>query len=284
MQQTTFLQSTATAIKYVSSPWWFLQLLKSLFLPKRWVIFLALLFGYGKLRGNDTIRLTDNSKVVLYLPAFLKDLTARIAWPINVLINLAPLLCQIYMKQSKTVWPTQIALTPCEDASKAKTSILSEKISTVSQETLMQLFDSLEAAHSDEVIGKTWSGKIIRTGTSVLDLVDVALARPLHLIGLGWGKRFCSRQAGDPLVFDWMTKVLFPLPLWGNASIVDMEYRGKVQATTRFSHQPWEEHLRVLDQGTESGRKVLLGAWCTRDTIGGWFTLTHQVDVETAIQ
>ena len=73
----------------------------------------------------------------------------------------------------------------------------------------------------------------------------------------------------------------FPLPAWGNVSMMNINYRGKDQATMRYCHQPWNDHFRLLDDGSTSGKLVMLGVWCAREKNGGWFTLSHDPSVVT---
>ncbi|GBG24796.1 Hypothetical Protein FCC1311_010142 [Hondaea fermentalgiana] len=281
------LRAALHLARHLASPWWILQFVKSpISYPRRLVVFILFLWGLGRLRSHDpTVRLTERNKVVIYLPRLLCDVLARLAWPLNMLLDVAPLAAQMYFARKPGVWPMPVkdleSMQTSGDASKARESILSEKVSVVPEETLTQLFGTLEPAHAEDLVAKTWEGKLIRTGTRALDLVDLVLARPLLVLGVGWGKRFRAPHRGDALILHWMDKIYFPMPMYGNASIVDMEYAGKTQATARYNHQPWNEHFRILNDGKESGKMVLLGAWCTRDTIGGWFTLTHQTEVET---
>ena len=75
--------------------------------------------------------------------------------------------------------------------------------------------------------------------------------------------------------------VIVPFPAWGNVCMQDMRFRGVSNATMHYTHQPWSDYFRVLDDGKESGSRVYLGLWTAHETTGGWFTLTLMPDVET---
>jgi hypothetical protein len=56
--------------------------------------------------------------------------------------------------------------------------------------------------------------------------VDNTLGR-LDMFGGQWGKRYRSAHIGDPLVLNFGERLFIPLPIWGNVSIPNTEYRGK---------------------------------------------------------
>lgn len=118
------------------------------------------------------------------------------------------------------------------------------------------------------MIGHTYHGRILRTDRSVLDAAHWLLVTPLSKLGFGWGKRYFTRHVGDPLVVNWKRRYYFPLPAWGNVSMVNMDFRLQETATMRYDMQPWNDYFAVL------APNVFLGLWTHREKCGGWFTLT----------
>jgi hypothetical protein len=58
------------------------------------------------------------------------------------------------------------------------------------EEDLVRLYDSLPTVNAKtDLVNKTWNGKILRTNGSVLDLAELAIIKPLNLLGIKWGKR-----------------------------------------------------------------------------------------------
>jgi len=135
---------------------------------------------------------------------------------------------------------------------------------------LMQLFDTLPPAVNSDMLCN-WRGRVVHTG-SLLDVVNHTLGQ-LERIGWRWGKRYRSNYIGDPLVLNIWNVLIVPVPVWGNVSLPMIEYRNKVNATMVYDNQPWQDYFRVLDDGRETGKKMLLGIWSSHEKVGGWFTL-----------
>jgi len=55
--------------------------------------------------------------------------------------------------------------------------------------------------------------------------------------------------------------------------------RGWRAGRSGATHQPWQDHFRILDDGLVSGRRMLLGNWLVREKLGGWFTLEAMPDL-----
>lgn len=75
-----------------------------------------------------------------------------------------------------------------------------------------------------------------------------------------------TRFTGDPLLVNFWKLIYFPLPVWGNVSMVDSDFRGRA-ATMIYDHQPRKDYFVVVDENT------LLGLWTSRELTGGWFVL-----------
>lgn len=190
-------------------------------------------------------------------------------------------------------WNTDSALTPAALAKSAdaatsadlavlKESIIADSSGWLAEKSLMQLFDSLPVADADMMRGKAYKGRILRSGCS-LDYVDLCLIQPLRMVGVNWGKRYRSAYVGDPLVMTFLNRVHVPQAIWGNVGMHDVSYRGRSHATMMYDHQPWLDMFVVLDDGAISGTIKLLGLWCHRQKCGGWFTLTHQPDIDVTM-
>ena len=106
----------------------------------------------------------------------------------------------------------------------------------------------------------------------MLDLAEWFIIRPLSFLGIKWGKRYRTQHQGDPLLFRWMDKVYFPIPIWGNVGMTDIRWREDATATMNYDHQPWKDYFKIISN--EDGKVVLLGVWSHKHIAGGWFTLT----------
>jgi len=241
--------------------------------PRRLLLFIFAAFLHGKLTGNSIFKF-HHKKTIVFLPLWIYDIMAKVLWPLNYVINWAPSL------QPKVhLWESDPELTPDvlmdhlspESLRCVRSDILNKNSKTFDEKDLMQLFDSLPAASSSEMIGRTWNGHVLHSN-SVLDVADYFLVKPLQALGFNWGKRYRTKHVGDPLLFRFLDVFYCPLPAWGNVSISEMDYRGKIQATMRYCHQPWNDYFRVLEDNEDT--KVILGLWTARETCGGWFTLT----------
>ena len=83
----------------------------------------------------------------------------------------------------------------------------------------MRLYDSLPRVSArEDLIGRGFRGRILRTGSSVLDLAQRALVGPLMKSGLRWGKRYRTAHTGDPLLVSWRDRLYFPIPVWGTSA------------------------------------------------------------------
>ena len=154
-----------------------------------------------------------------------------------------------------------------------KADILAEKDVAYNEEDLVRLYDSLPNVNAKEdLVGRAWKGKIMRTNASVLDIAEWAIIRPLSYLGVRWGKRYRTQHQGDPLLFRWMDKIYLPIPIWGNVGMTDIRWREDATATMNYDHQPWKDYFKLVND--EDGKVVLLGVWTHKHIAGGWFTLT----------
>lgn len=221
-----------------------------------------------------------NGKVVLYFPSLFYDVAQWAFFPVNYVISVA-----CHFQPKKSVWNDEdFDKKEIKGSGKSlddiKKDILEEKNVSFDEEDIVLLYDSLPAVTSHkDVIGRSWKGRIVRTNASVLDVGEWLLVRTLGLLGLKWGKRFRTDVKGDPLQVRWFDRFYFPLPIWGNVSIIDIKWRGVTTATMVYDHQPWKDYFKLLSD--ENGKFVLLGVWTHKDIAGGWFTLTFDPDVVT---
>jgi len=225
-------------------------------------------------------------KLVLYFPQWFYQVVTFFFSPINWIISFLAARVPFY-KRRLPDYDLNPHLSPrnlLASISKEQIEEVSEKIRTGSKDYLdervvMSLFDSLPPISNEDML-KNWSGNIVRTG-SLLDLVDVLL-KPVWALGLRWGKRYRSPHIGDPLLFNLWNTFYFPVPVWGNVSIPNIAYRGKVTATMVYDHWPWMDYFRVLEEGGRGEKKMLLGVWTAHEKIGGWFTLTENTSLNKA--
>ena len=229
-------------------------------------------------------------RVALFVPFFVYDLVAHALYLPNYVICAA---CYwqpaVFLQRDKSEWnegdratakETLAALPNRPSVEAVKQDILARKDVAYDEVDLVRVFDTLPTIPAAQMTGKTYHGKILRTNKSVLDLPEWAIIRPLSLLGFGWGKRYRTQHTGDPLLFNWLRTFYFPLPLWGNVSMLDIGWRGAPTATMNYDNLPWKDYFRVLSRSAD-GKLVLLGVWTSKDKAGGWFTLTLDEDIPT---
>lgn len=221
-----------------------------------------------------------NRRAVLFYPPLTYDIAQFVLFPMNYTING---LCHLQPK--KSVWnEVGFESQDLSGSGKALEQVQSEILQGIdiahNEEDLVRLYDSLPAVSAqNDLVGRTWQGKILRTNASVLDLAEWFLIRPLSLLGIKWGKRYRTSDKGDPLLMRWKDKLYFPLPAWGNVGMTDIKWRGVSTATMNYDHQPWKDYFKLLSD--DNGKIVLLGVWTHKHIAGGWFTLTLDPEVET---
>lgn len=169
-----------------------------------------------------------------------------------------------------------------EQLESIKANILAEKDVAFKEADLIKLYDSLPAVNCREVmVGRVWDGRVLRTNGSLLELAELFL-RPLSYLGVGWGKRFTTQYAGDPLLFNLFKRIYIPLASSGSSSLSDVTWRNVTTATMCYNSQNWKDYFRILHHDEANRRIVLLGTWTSWNKMGGFFTLTW--DPETPVQ
>jgi len=229
----------------------------------------------------------SKGKFFFYFPQWFYKLATFLFWPSNWLITVvSSRLPPPLSSWNGPDWPLNPLIAPGRYVSLTIPQInaLKERVRKGTREKfdeveLMQLFDALPPAVSSDMICN-WRGRVIHTG-SLLDVVNHTLGQ-LERIGWSWGKRYRSTYVGDPLVLNIWNRIVVPLPVWGNVSLPMIEYRNKVNATMVYDNQPWQDYFRVLDDGSESGKKMLLGIWSCHEKIGGWFSLEQNDPLDRA--
>ncbi|OUS24220.1 hypothetical protein A9Q99_25100 [Gammaproteobacteria bacterium 45_16_T64] len=221
-----------------------------------------------------------NRRAVFFFPALSYDITQFALFPLNYAISAA---CHLQPKDS--VWneegfESQKLTGSGKPLDQVQQEILQQQDVAYNEEDLVRLYDSLPAVSAtDDLVGRAWQGKILRTNASVLDLAEWCIIRPLSYLGVKWGKRYRTQDKGDPLLMRWKDKVYAPIPMWGNVGMTDIKWRGVSTATMNYDHQPWKDYFRLLSN--DDGTMVLLGVWTHKHIAGGWFTLTLDPDVVT---
>lgn len=220
----------------------------------------------------------QNGKIVFYFPLILYDALQHLFYPLNYVFGV---LCYVLPTRNSAWSEPGYEVMKLKGTGRAdiRYSLINGIDQSYNEEELVLLFDQCPPITAENLIGKTWDGKIVRTNRSLLDLAEWLLVRPLRLLGFKWGKRYRTQHTGDPLLVRWMDTIYFPLPIWGNVGMVDIRWRGTPTATMNYDHQPWKDYFRILSE--ENGKVVLLGVWCHKEVAGGWFTLTLSRDVPT---
>jgi len=260
-------------------------------LPRHQAIGAAGALAIFSIYSGYSIRLTSpkmensTSKIIIFFPNFVYTIGTSLFCGLNLLINT----CVYFSPFKLPAWDIDPNFSPAKISNFVDTARLNEikrvilstnEFERFNEIELMQLFDTLKPATQSDMVGRTWRGKIINC-YCFLDIADIFIIRPLSYLGFKWGKRYRTKYTGDPLLFSWMDRIFFPLPLWGNVGIHEIVFRGKSNATMVYDYQPWQDYFRVLDDGSVSGNIVMLGLWCTRESNGGFFSLTYMPDVET---
>lgn len=218
------------------------------------------------------------------LPEWSYDLAALFFFKLNWLI--AVIASRFPAPYAAPDWPLDPGLQPARrPASETSLADLKALIGgrgvQLEDGDVWSLFDSLPAPTTNDMLGN-WRGRVVLTG-SWLDAAGTFLQSPLNGLGVEWGKRFFSPYKGDPFILILGNTVILPVPLWGNVSMPESNFRGKVGAAMTYDHQPWKDHFRVLDDGTASGRKRVLGNWMSREKNGGWFILEGLPEMDRAV-
>lgn len=220
---------------------------------------------------------TNNRRTELSYPPVVYDLTQLLLFPMNYVIAGLCHLQPDHCTWNEDDFATQDVEGSGRPLSELKADLLAGRDAAYEQPDLVRLYDSLPTVSArQDVIGRSWRGRIIRTDRSVLDLAEWALVRPLGRLGLGWGKRYLSADRGDPLFLRWADRLYFPVPAWGNVGVTDVRWRGETTATMNYDHQPWKDYFRRLSADGEP--TVLLGVWTHKHLAGGWFLLTQDGD------
>lgn len=220
----------------------------------------------------------ENKRLIVSFPTFIYDATQWISFPSNYLLGL---LC--YLQPQKSQWnetdfEQQDVSGSGIDTALLKDIILNDENFIYTEADIVRLFDSLPTVSAeDDLVGRVWQGKILRTNRSALDFAYYAIHKPFSMLGFQWGKRYCSANKGDPLFLRWRNRCYIPVPFWGNVSMIDIKWRGKTTATMNYDHQPWRDYFRLLSNN--DGKVVLLGVWTHKHIAGGWFTLTLDAEI-----
>ena len=123
------------------------------------------------------------------------------------------------MQPSKSIWneegfENKKLLGSGKTLEQLRAEILRQDGLIYNEEDLVRLYDSLPTVNAKtDLVNKTWNGKILRTNGSVLDLAELAIIKPLNLLGIKWGKRYRTQHQGDPLLLRWSDKFYFPIPI-----------------------------------------------------------------------
>lgn len=123
--------------------------------------------------------------------------------------------------------------------------------------TLMPLFDKLEPATIEFMIGQWHGGKF--DGGATPDPIN------------WYGKRFVSREYAEPLLCRKEDGTVYAWENWGAAQLRDVAYGGKVQACLIYDEKPMMDYFRkvnenvVIGLGDIKGQSVDFFFWLERD-------------------
>lgn len=124
-------------------------------------------------------------------------------------------------------------------------------------ETLMPLFEQLEPAPADFMIGQWHGGKF--DGGKDPDPIN------------WYGKRFESRTHVEPLLCRKEDGTVYAWDKWGAAQLREVEFGGKVQACLIYDEKPMMDYFRkindnlVLGLGDIKGLPTDFFFWLERD-------------------
>jgi len=126
-----------------------------------------------------------------------------------------------------------------------------------SPETLMPLFDQLEPATPDQMIGQWHGGKF--DGGKDPDPI-------------GWyGKRFKSASQVEPMLCRKEDGSVYAWDKWGEAQMREVAFGGKVQACLIYDKQPMMDYFRRVTEDLVVGLADMKGKpldfffWLERD-------------------
>ncbi len=123
--------------------------------------------------------------------------------------------------------------------------------------TLMPLFEQLEPANADFMIG-TWHGGKFDGGKD---------PDPIHW----YGKRFVSSSQVDPMLCRKEDGAVYAWDKWGQAQLREVVYGGKVQACLIYDKQPMMDYFRkvtddiVIGLADIKGRPMDFFFWLERE-------------------
>jgi hypothetical protein len=241
--------------------------------------FVKSFFKYG-----GEFRKTKSGFVVVMFPWFLYSVFSLVAGVVNILLN------DILPGRAK-VQPTQWSDAPHSPQAikslgekrlaEIKKEILENHGQAYEEVELVQLWDTLEPATSEDLIRKTFKNKIIDVSELYSDNFYEKIAKTLSKFGMHVHRRFVNKFQGDSLLLNILDLVVFPLPIFGNVGIKELNFRGKVGIAMCYDHQPWIDYFRILDEDKETGKKIILAFSTCRDQGAGFYTLTYRPEIET---
>lgn len=123
--------------------------------------------------------------------------------------------------------------------------------------TLMPLYDQLEPASIDFMIGQWHGGKF--DGGKIPD--------PLNW----YGKRFDDRDHAEPMLCRKEDGTVYPWQGWGAARLREAAFGGKVQACLIYDEKPMMDYFRkvsedmVIGLGDIKGQPTEFFFWLERD-------------------
>lgn len=242
------------------------ELYHALPIRSKLAVLIGLIYLWFKMDGKIIVK---DGKIVTFFPVFVYELAQIGSAFTNKIFDI---MC--YLQPSVSEWNENDPATSVEalqrqggaDLDVLKKQILDHQDIAFKEVDIVRLFDSLPPANAQELlVGKTYNGRILRTGYSALEAADMLIMRPLAFLGVAWGKRYRTQHHGDPLLFNWNKSVYVPLPVTGAACIVDVKWRGVTSAAMCYDNQCWKDYFRVLEHDPETNRLVLLGSWILRD-------------------
>jgi hypothetical protein len=161
-----------------------------------WILILvvsAFIVYTGRKQLIPWVTSNQRGTMVVFFPCYVYDLVCAALFPLNYLISLSVYLQPDRSEWDSVAWESDDSPGAQERLKTLKERILSGEDVTFVEDELVRLFDSLpKATTTTHLVGRTFHGRIVRTGRSVLDLAEMVLVKPLTKLGLGWGKRYRS--------------------------------------------------------------------------------------------
>eukprot|EP00924_Labyrinthula_sp_SR-Ha-C_P007003 snap_masked-scaffold_8-processed-gene-6.26-mRNA-1 protein AED:1.00 eAED:1.00 QI:0/-1/0/0/-1/1/1/0/263 len=226
----------------------------------------------------------------IHFPRFFTEICSPLRWLPVLLVSI-----QKYMaSKTKSDHIIRERLHEPKDFEELKESILSQLDSSgnlnvnhdiklpsnVDNETMFQLFDSLETLNMKKIKKFSKNGELNFRGYKVLlnNYLENSLSQTIPSFlntklnfGVNWGKYMdLKRNYVEPVVISFRERVFLNVFFSGAASLREAEYRGKTSLAMCYKTSPLVDHFVQL---SNENTLVLLGTMTANNAFAGFFVL-----------